>query len=120
MMKLLKLFMALSFVALLLAAGFGYGRWYSTREAANPATRKPLYYVDAMHPWYKSDKPGIAPDCGMKLVPVYPDGTQGTADNTTQTDTGHPQLLGVRYEEAVWSNPVDTLHAVGRVAIDET
>ena len=24
-----------------------------------------------MHPWYRSDKPGIAPDCGMKLVPVY-------------------------------------------------
>jgi RND family efflux transporter MFP subunit len=27
-----------------------------------------------MHPWYKSDKPGIAPDCGMKLEPVYADG----------------------------------------------
>jgi RND family efflux transporter MFP subunit len=24
-----------------------------------------------MHPAYKSDKPGIAPDCGMKLEPVY-------------------------------------------------
>jgi RND family efflux transporter MFP subunit len=27
-----------------------------------------------MHPAYKSDKPGIAPDCGMKLEPVYADG----------------------------------------------
>jgi RND family efflux transporter MFP subunit len=27
-----------------------------------------------MHPWYRSDKPGIAPDCGMKLEPVYRDG----------------------------------------------
>ncbi len=26
-----------------------------------------------MHPAYKSDKPGIAPDCGMKLEPVYAD-----------------------------------------------
>ena len=34
--------------------------------------RKPLYWVDPMHPWYKSDRPGIAPDCGMKLVAVYP------------------------------------------------
>jgi len=33
-----------------------------------------LYYVDPMHPAYKSDKPGIAPDCGMKLEPVYADG----------------------------------------------
>ena len=35
---------------------------------------KILYYVDAMHPSYKSDKPGIAPDCGMKLTPVYAEG----------------------------------------------
>ena len=34
--------------------------------------KKPLYWVDPMHPWYKSDVPGIAPDCDMKLVPVYP------------------------------------------------
>jgi len=32
---------------------------------------KILYYQDPMHPWYHSDKPGIAPDCGMKLVAVY-------------------------------------------------
>src|SRR4051812_22100979 len=30
-----------------------------------------MHYVDPMHPWYKSDKPGIAPDCGMRLEPVY-------------------------------------------------
>jgi Cu(I)/Ag(I) efflux system membrane fusion protein len=24
-----------------------------------------------MHPAYKSAKPGIAPDCGMQLEPVY-------------------------------------------------
>src|SRR3990172_2677388 len=33
--------------------------------------KKILYWVDPMHPWYKADKPGIAPDCGMQLVPVY-------------------------------------------------
>jgi Cu(I)/Ag(I) efflux system membrane fusion protein len=27
-----------------------------------------------MHPVYKSDKPGKAPDCGMDLVPVYENG----------------------------------------------
>ena len=60
--------------ALLVAAGFGYGRWYSTRPALAASSRTVLYYVDPMHPWYKSDKPGIAPDCGMKLAPVYADG----------------------------------------------
>ena len=37
------------------------------------AERRVLYWVDPMHPAYKSDKPGIAPDCGMKLEPVYED-----------------------------------------------
>src|SRR5438552_6314159 len=33
--------------------------------------RQVLYYVDPMHPAYRSDRPGKAPDCGMELVPVY-------------------------------------------------
>jgi len=70
MMKLLKAIVALVFMAALVAGGFGYGRWYSTRPEGKATERKPVYYVDAMHPWYKSDKPGIAPDCGMKLVGV--------------------------------------------------
>jgi RND family efflux transporter MFP subunit len=72
-------------IVLLIAAafvgGYGYGRWYAkpaavAGSAAGSAagSRKVLYWVDAMHPWYKSDKPGTAPDCGMKLVPVYAGG----------------------------------------------
>ena len=30
-----------------------------------------LYYVDPMHPSYRSLQPGKAPDCGMDLQPVY-------------------------------------------------
>lgn len=46
----------------------------TTSTAASPSTsreKKILYWVDPMHPAYKSDKPGTAPDCGMDLVPVY-------------------------------------------------
>jgi Cu(I)/Ag(I) efflux system membrane fusion protein len=32
---------------------------------------KAIRYVDPMHPSYKSNKPGIAPDCGMRLASVY-------------------------------------------------
>ena len=60
---------------LFVAAAFAGGWWYGHRPAAAaPAGRKILYWVDPMHPAYKSDKPGIAPDCGMKLEPVYADG----------------------------------------------
>jgi len=56
-----------------LAIGFGAGTWYMQRKGSAPKrnSRKILYWVDPMHPAYKSDKPGIAPDCGMKLEPVY-------------------------------------------------
>jgi len=38
---------------------------------SRPGAKHVLYYVDPMHPSYHSDKPGIAPDCGMALEPVY-------------------------------------------------
>src|ERR1700681_561480 len=51
-------------------AGCGKAPVASTpgRDKGSP---KVLYWVDPMHPAYKSDKPGKAPDCGMDLVPVY-------------------------------------------------
>ena len=68
---------------LLLGLAFGGGYVYramrSAGVAAQPAGRKVLYWVDPMHPAYKSDKPGIAPDCGMKLEPVYAEGAPAPA-----------------------------------------
>src|ERR1043166_1086842 len=60
------------------AAGtFFAGSWYNQHKTSvagsRSSVRKLLYYVDPMHPAYRSDKPGIAPDCGMQLVPVYSD-----------------------------------------------
>jgi len=66
--------MKTAFLLLLtLGIGFGGGAWYMQRKGGAPKrnSRKILYWVDPMHPAYKSDKPGIAPDCGMKLEPVY-------------------------------------------------
>jgi len=80
-MKFLRFALILLGLGVVFVVGFGYGRWYGTRPSASGA-RKPLYYVDAMHPWYRSDKPGIAPDCGMKLTPVYSDGKPAEAAET--------------------------------------
>jgi RND family efflux transporter MFP subunit len=76
-MKLVKLLLLLLVVAL--AFGGGYllrGRQPAAQPpgAAAGAERKVLYWVDPMHPAYRSDKPGTAPDCGMALEPVYADG----------------------------------------------
>jgi Cu(I)/Ag(I) efflux system membrane fusion protein len=65
-------------MVVILATGFGAGlAFHSWRAPRGPAQekggRKILYWHDPMHPAYKSDKPGIAPDCGMRLEPVYAD-----------------------------------------------
>ena len=72
---------AIRAIALLvvIAAAFAGGYVYKAIKgggagSATKSERKVLYWVDPMHPAYKSDKPGIAPDCGMKLEPVYADG----------------------------------------------
>jgi Cu(I)/Ag(I) efflux system membrane fusion protein len=50
----------------------------SGTNAASGGPKKVLYWVDAMNPGHKSDKPGKAPD-GMDLVPVYAESETPTA-----------------------------------------
>jgi RND family efflux transporter MFP subunit len=117
---------------LLLAGTFAAGYWYSQRAISRPASssvRKILYYVDPMHPAYKSGKPGVAPDCGMQLEPVYADG-KAPASNE---DTGYPapagmlnisaerqQRIGVRVTTVEKSGGSYALRLFGRAAPDET
>lgn len=92
-------------------------------NAAQTPELKVLYWVDPMHPAYKSDKPGKAPDCGMDLVPVYEEGT-GTKANMPegafQISPEKQQMIGVQYGEASYQVVTKTLRAVGRLAYDET
>lgn len=125
-MKAVKFLLVLAALALIFVFGFGYGRWYSTRPAEARNARKVLYYVDAMHPWYKSDKPGIAPDCGMKLTPVYAGDAPPSADgegpppDTMLIGRDKQQLIGLRYGQAEWTTEGQTIRESGRVAADET
>ena len=77
---------AKTFIVICVSAGsFLAGAfWKSNRgdEAPGPGARRILYYHDPMHPAFKSDKPGVAPDCGMQLEPVYADGAASPSDGT--------------------------------------
>jgi RND family efflux transporter MFP subunit len=74
-MKLFKAIAVLAFGAVVFFGGYAYRSWSgSAGGGSGKGERKILYYQDPMHPAYKSDKPGIAPDCGMKLEPIYADG----------------------------------------------
>src|SRR6201982_3382568 len=100
-----KLILAVA-VVLAIAAAYGLGRHNANFQTGNRAGRRVLYYVDPMHPAYKSDKPGIAPDCGMQLEPVYAEGgpsdapaTGGSAPDrpgTVRIDSGKQQLGGIK------------------------
>src|SRR5262245_43591649 len=85
--KLLKTLIAVVALAAMFAGGYVVR---ATKPSAPQNGRRILYYVDPMHPAYKSDKPGIAPDCGMRLKPVYAD------DGTTTTGTSGRKVLYYR------------------------
>jgi RND family efflux transporter MFP subunit len=118
-------------MVLLLAAAFAGGMWNARRTAVSstgPAERKILYWVDPMHPKYTSDRPGIAPDCGMKLKPVYagdapPAATEGDTTGVVpgafQITPEKQQLIGVAYSTAELVSGGETIRAVGRVTPDE-
>jgi len=82
-----------------------------------------------MHPAYKSDKPGIAPDCGMQLVPVYEDGG-GTASpaspvaqlpaGTITIDSNSQRMLGIRIAAVQKGGATRTTRVVGRVLPEDT
>ncbi|PWT92783.1 MAG: hypothetical protein C5B56_01815 [Proteobacteria bacterium] len=105
----------LAMVPLLMAASFGLGRWRERPVTARRAPARPviLYYHDPMHPEYRSDRPGRAPDCGMDLVPVYaePGGLHVSA--------GKQHLIGLKVGTAEESTGPAALRTFGRIVPDE-
>jgi Cu(I)/Ag(I) efflux system membrane fusion protein len=115
-------------LAVLAALGlFVAGRWSVGRPSAASAgtsSHRILYYQDPMHPAYRSAKPGIAPDCGMQLEPVYADGPApgpaGLPAGAVQVSPEKQQLIGVRTATAEKTSASDTIRLLGRVSFDET
>lgn len=120
----------LASVALLVLVGAAFlaGAWVSHRAspAGSASGRKILHWVDPMHPSYTSDKPGIAPDCGMPLEPVYADGKGGAPaaqaalpPGTVQVSAEQQQIIGVKVGVVEQSGASQTLRLLGRVVPDE-
>src|SRR5215813_394671 len=110
---------------ILIAVGaFIAGRFTGPSSSNNKAiTKKVLYYVDPMHPAYKSEKPGTAPDCGMALEPVY-EGDDLSAKLTLPAGAvaitpEQQQLIGVRVEKVEKNSGSRTIRTTGRVAPDD-
>lgn len=123
---MLTILMTIALVAVLAQAA-----WKTTAPAAAVAAvaaapKQILYWVDPMHPAYRSDKPGKAPDCGMDLVPVYArqtaSGTPSKVDgfaNVKLTPEGQ-QRIGVQTGVVELREVGRAVRTVGRIAVDET
>jgi membrane fusion protein, copper/silver efflux system len=108
-----------------LAVGFGLGHF--NRRPAAAAAHRVLYYVDPMHPAYRSDKPGKAPDCGMDLEPVYADtvgkslvGSGDGSSDSLRIDPATQKIYGIQLASVENDSGTRTIRVFGKVAADET
>jgi membrane fusion protein, copper/silver efflux system len=117
----------ISYIALFIivvACAFFAGSRYGHPNAApySASDRRVLYYVDPMHPAYKSDKPGVAPDCGMQLEAVYADDARelGSPRDSMQISDAKQQMFGVRVSAVEKASESHDIRLLGRVAPDES
>lgn len=124
----MKKILSVVFIGLLMILSYVAGRHHSGRmvpAAAN--TRRVLYWVDPMHPDYKSDHPGIAPDCGMALEPVYDEpaafsvtSAASMPPDAVAIDPAKQQLFGIEVARVERSSGAGEIRALGRVAAEDT
>ena len=84
-------------------------------------SKKVLYWYDPMHPAYKSDKAGIAPDCGMALVPKYADDDVSKMPAGTVIIPEDKQVIaGVRTAVVERKPLVREIRTTAQIVADET
>lgn len=126
--------------AILLAAALGivylaatHKAWFAqtnTSAASGSASatqhtsngRELLYWYDPMHPAYKSDKPGIAPDCGMALVPKYADEDKAQAPvaGAVTLTSDKQTMAGVRTAVVKREALTREIHTTAQIAVNES
>jgi membrane fusion protein, copper/silver efflux system len=117
-------------IALLMILSYVVGRQHTARPATgSTSARRVLYWVDPMHPNYKSDHPGVAPDCGMQLEPVYAEesGQAPRSASLAQLPPGGvavdgvtQELLGIQVATVERGSAPQVVSVLGHVVPEET
>jgi len=113
-------------IGLLMIVAYALGRRHSEPATESGRSRRILYWVDPMHPDYKSDHPGTAPDCGMRLEPVYADSASLSAATVPvpagafAIDPASQRLVGIRVATPEKTSGTHTMRFLGRVAPEDT
>jgi Cu(I)/Ag(I) efflux system membrane fusion protein len=116
---------AIAFVVVLVAKRGG-GSNEISGVTQDDSGRRVTAWIDPMYSQgpphlYKSSHPGVAADCGMKLVPQYADETTAAAGTpgAVSIPAQRQQLIGVKLATAELRDLSRTMRTTGRVAVDE-
>src|SRR3982750_1772469 len=117
--------MRMRYLVVVLAFGLGViscsGRKATSAASNEQGRRRILYYHDPMHPSYRSDRPGIAPDCNMALTPVYADDSvKPERSATIRVNDEQAAAIGLRTEAAREEAASGEVRSVGRVEAQES
>lgn len=118
--------MTAGLIGLLMIVSYAVGRHHSEPASEHASSRRILYWVDPMHPDYKSDHPGKAPDCGMALEPVYADSAVSAASaapvppGAVAIDPASQRLVGIRVATPEKTSGTHTVRFQGRVVPEDT
>jgi membrane fusion protein, copper/silver efflux system len=110
--------------AALVGAAFVAGRSWRPSAVHGAGAGRPLYYMDPMHPAYRSDRPGKAPDCGMDLVPVYADARavppSVSSPGILRLTPDQEEAASLETETVQTAPAAHAVRTVGRVQPDES
>jgi RND family efflux transporter MFP subunit len=101
-------------------SGVATGKRTDATQDQSSNQPKILYWYDPMHPAYKSDKPGIAPDCGMALVPQYADKSIPRAIGTVTLNAEQQAQAGVRTVVVRRAPLIREIRTTAEIVADET
>lgn len=115
---------AVAFIVVLIARRGGTSNEIDAVTQDNSG-RRVIAWIDPMYSQgpphlYKSNHPGIAPDCNMKLVPQYADAPATSAvPGGVSISPERQQLIGVKLATAEMRDLTHTIRTTGRVVADE-
>ncbi len=79
-----------------------------------------LYYRDPKVPGFHSDKPGVNPETGNDLEPVYEGDPTAMPTGTIRVSPEKQQLIGVKFGVVTPGASVHSFRSAGTVMMDET
>lgn len=114
------------FAVIPVAIVIGFVAGFPSKWGKGRTEKRPKYYQDSMHPWVKSDQPGLCPICSMDLSPIYDDRTNvlaaqgGKGRQTVSLSKEGVTVAHVQTEKVRRQTILKTLRVSGTIEPEES